>query len=120
LYKKLFEFPVERDFANEKVFTATQYPSIFQTFFRIPFFDIEVRFFGTAINSETQAASESDAGNDDDDDDPVIQGIFRPRNKGVEKQRLSVFFVQDLSVATGYTIQHWYEDNTIFIIFTAL
>ena len=119
MYKKLFEFPVERDFANEKAFKATQYPSIFQTFFRIRFFDIEVRFFGTAINSGTQAASESDAGNDDDDD-PVIQGIFRPKNNGVEKQRLSVFFVQDLSEATGYTVQHWYEDNTIFIIFTAL
>ncbi|YP_009318202.1 ribosomal protein L32 (chloroplast) [Corylus avellana] len=49
LYKKLFEFPVERDFANEKAFNATQYPSIFQIFLRIRFFDIEVRFFGTAI-----------------------------------------------------------------------
>nr|QGK87968.1 ribosomal protein L32 [Corylus yunnanensis] len=49
LYKKLFEVPVERDFANEKAFNATQYPSAFQIFLRIRFFDIEVRFFGTAI-----------------------------------------------------------------------
>nr|YP_010261557.1 ribosomal protein L32 [Fagus longipetiolata]UIB40639.1 ribosomal protein L32 [Fagus longipetiolata] len=48
-YKKFFEFPVERDFANEKAFNATQYPSLFQIFLRIRFFDIEVRFFGTAI-----------------------------------------------------------------------
>nr|YP_009559870.1 ribosomal protein L32 [Alnus cremastogyne]AZV03504.1 ribosomal protein L32 [Alnus cremastogyne] len=45
----LFEFPVERDFANEKAFNAIQYPSIFQIFLRIRFFAIEVRFFGTAI-----------------------------------------------------------------------
>lgn len=44
-----FEFPVERDFDNEKAFNATQYPSLFQKFLRIRFFDIEVRFFGTAI-----------------------------------------------------------------------
>lgn len=47
--KKLFEFPVERDFANEKAFNATQYPFFFQIVFRILFFDIEVRFFGAAI-----------------------------------------------------------------------
>lgn len=47
--KKLFEFPVERDFANEKAFNATQYPFLFQIFLRIRFFDVEVRFFGTAI-----------------------------------------------------------------------
>jgi hypothetical protein len=49
LHKKLFELPVERDFANEKAFNAAQYPFLFQIFFRIRFFDIEVRFFGTAI-----------------------------------------------------------------------
>jgi hypothetical protein len=119
LYKKLFEFPVERDFAKEKAFHATQYPSIFQIFFRIRFFDIEVRFFGTAINgcdSETWVSN--------DDDDPVIEGIFRPRSNGEEKQRL-VFLVQNSNVATGQSeplaigIQHWYG-NTIFIIFTPL
>ena len=47
--KKLFEFPVERDFANEKAFNAAQYPPFFQIFLRIRFFNIEVRFFGTAI-----------------------------------------------------------------------
>lgn len=47
--KKLFEFPVERDFANEKAFNAIQYPFPFQIFLRIRFFDVEVRFFGTAI-----------------------------------------------------------------------
>nr|YP_010380801.1 ribosomal protein L32 [Begonia gulongshanensis]UDH54218.1 ribosomal protein L32 [Begonia gulongshanensis] len=47
--KKLFEFPVESDFANEKAFNAAQYPLLFQIFLRIRFFDIEVRFFGTAI-----------------------------------------------------------------------
>lgn len=47
--KKLFELPVERDFAKEKAFTAVQYPFPFQIFLRIRFFDIEVRFFGTAI-----------------------------------------------------------------------
>lgn len=47
--KKLFEFLVERDFANEKAFNAAEYPFLFQIFFRIRFFDIEVRFFGTAI-----------------------------------------------------------------------
>lgn len=47
--KKLFEFPVERDFANEKAFTAAQYPFLFQIFLRMRFFEIEVRFFGTAI-----------------------------------------------------------------------
>lgn len=48
--KKLFEFPVARDFANEKAFNAAQYPFLFQLFLRIRFFDIEVRFFGTAIH----------------------------------------------------------------------
>lgn len=48
-YKKLFEFPVERDFANEKAFSAAQYPPFFQIFLRIRFFNIELRFFGTAI-----------------------------------------------------------------------
>lgn len=47
--KKLFELPVERDFANEKAFNTAQYPFFFQKFFRIRFFDLEVRFFGTAI-----------------------------------------------------------------------
>lgn len=47
--KKLFEFPVKRDFPNEKAFNAAQYPFRFQIFLRIRFFDIEVRFFGTAI-----------------------------------------------------------------------
>ena len=47
--KKLFEFPVERDFPKENAFNDAQYPFIFQTFFRIRFFDTEVRFFGTAI-----------------------------------------------------------------------
>ena len=48
-YKKPFEFPVERDFANEKAFSAAQYPPFFQIFLRIRFFNIELRFFGTAI-----------------------------------------------------------------------
>jgi hypothetical protein len=48
-HKKLFEFPVEIDFANEKALKAAQYPFLFQKFLRIRFFDIEVRFFGTAI-----------------------------------------------------------------------
>lgn len=43
------EFPVERDFANEKAFSAAQYPRFFQIFLRIRFFNIELRFFGTAI-----------------------------------------------------------------------
>jgi len=47
--KKLFEFPVETDFAKEKAFIATKFPFFFQIFLRIRFFDIEVRFFGTAI-----------------------------------------------------------------------
>lgn len=47
--KKLFEFPVETDFANEKALTAAQYPPFFQIFLRICFFNIELRFFGTAI-----------------------------------------------------------------------
>jgi hypothetical protein len=47
--KKLFELPVERDFANEKAFNAAQYPFLFQLFLRIRFFELEVRFFGTAI-----------------------------------------------------------------------
>lgn len=47
--KKLFELPVERDFANEKAFNAAQYPFLFQIFLRIRFFELEVRFFGTAI-----------------------------------------------------------------------
>jgi len=46
---KLLEFPVERDFANEKAFKDAQYPFSFQIVFRILFFDIEVRFFGAAI-----------------------------------------------------------------------
>lgn len=49
LQKKLFEFPVKMDCANEKAFNAVQYPFFFQKVFRIFFFDIEVRFFGTAI-----------------------------------------------------------------------
>lgn len=47
--KKLFEFPVERDLPNDNAFKAAQYPFPFQIFLRIRFFDIEVRFFGTAI-----------------------------------------------------------------------
>nr|YP_010167077.1 ribosomal protein L32 [Cucumis melo]QRW36604.1 ribosomal protein L32 [Cucumis melo] len=47
--KKLWELPVERDFASEKAFNAARRPLLFQIFFRIRFFDIEVRFFGTAI-----------------------------------------------------------------------
>jgi hypothetical protein len=47
--QKLFEFPVERDFTNEKAFKAAQYPFRFQIFLRIRFFEIEVRFFGTPI-----------------------------------------------------------------------
>lgn len=47
--KKLFELPVERDFANEKAFNAAEYPFLFQIFLRIRFLEIEVRFFGTAI-----------------------------------------------------------------------
>lgn len=46
---KNFEFPVEIDFDNEKAFNATQYTFLFQKFLRIRFFNIEVRFFGTAI-----------------------------------------------------------------------
>jgi hypothetical protein len=47
--QKLFEFPVERHFPNEKAFKAAQYPFRFQIFLRIRFFEIEVRFFGTPI-----------------------------------------------------------------------
>lgn len=47
--KKLLAFPVERDFANEKAFNAAEYPLLFQIFLRIRFLEIEVRFFGTAI-----------------------------------------------------------------------
>ena len=47
--QKLFEFPVERHCPNEKAFKAAQYPFRFQIFLRIRFFEIEVRFFGTAI-----------------------------------------------------------------------
>lgn len=47
--KKLFEFPVERDFANAKAFNDAEYPFLFQKFLRIRFLEIEVRFFGTAI-----------------------------------------------------------------------
>lgn len=47
--KKVLEFPVERDFPNEKAFKAAQYAFLFQIFLRIRFFAIEVRFFGTAI-----------------------------------------------------------------------
>ena len=47
--KKLFEFPVERDLPNYNAFKAAQDPLPFQIFLRIRFFDIEVRFFGTAI-----------------------------------------------------------------------
>lgn len=49
--KKLFEFPVERDFAKEKAFNAARYTFFFQMFLRIRFFDIEVLFFGTAIKN---------------------------------------------------------------------
>lgn len=47
--KKLFKFPVERDFPNEKAFNAVQKLFLFQVFLRIRFFDFEIRFFGTAI-----------------------------------------------------------------------
>nr|YP_010250162.1 ribosomal protein L32 [Bistorta vivipara]QTV20496.1 ribosomal protein L32 [Bistorta vivipara] len=50
--KKLFELPVEIDFANEKAFNAAEYPFLFQKFLRISFLEIEVRFFGTAILKE--------------------------------------------------------------------
>lgn len=50
--KKLFEFPVETDLAKEKALTAAKYPFFFQIFLRIRFFDIEVRFFGTAIERD--------------------------------------------------------------------
>lgn len=50
--KKLFEFLVEIDLAKEKAFIAAKYPFFFQIFLRIRFFDIEVRFFGTAIQKE--------------------------------------------------------------------
>jgi len=43
---------VETDFAKEKAFTAAKYPFFFQIFLRIRFFDIEVRFFGTAIQKK--------------------------------------------------------------------
>lgn len=47
--KKLFEFPVERDFPKENAFNAVPYPFLFQIVLRIRVFDAEVRFFGTAI-----------------------------------------------------------------------
>lgn len=47
--KKLFELPVESDFPKEIAFNDVQYPFLFQIFLRIRFFEIEVRFFGTAI-----------------------------------------------------------------------
>ena len=47
--KKLFEFPVKMDVPNEKAFKTVQYPFLFQIFLRIRFFDVEIRFFGTAI-----------------------------------------------------------------------
>lgn len=50
--KKLFACPVEIDLAKEKAFTAAKYPLFFQIFLRIRFFDIEVRFFGTAIQKK--------------------------------------------------------------------
>lgn len=40
------------DFAKEKAFIAAKYPFFFQIFLRIRFFDIEVRFFGTAIQKK--------------------------------------------------------------------
>jgi hypothetical protein len=40
---------VETDLAKEKAFTAAKNPFFFQIFLRIRFFDIEVRFLGTAI-----------------------------------------------------------------------
>lgn len=53
-YKKLLEFPVERDFPNDKAFNANQYAFAFQIVLRIRFFDIEVRFFGTAIENKNE------------------------------------------------------------------
>lgn len=50
--KKLFEYPVETDLAKERAFSAVKYPFFFQLFLRIRFFDIEVRFFGTAIQNK--------------------------------------------------------------------
>lgn len=47
--KKLFECPVDTDLAKERAFSAAKYPFFFQILLRIRFFDIEVRFFGTAI-----------------------------------------------------------------------
>ena len=40
-----------RDFNIEKAFNAAQYPFFFQIFLRICFLEIEVRFFGTAIEN---------------------------------------------------------------------
>lgn len=45
------KFLVERDLPNEKALNAAQYPLFFQKFLRIRFFEIEVRFFGTAIKN---------------------------------------------------------------------
>lgn len=50
--KKLFECPVATDLAKESAFSPVKYPFFFQIFLRIRFFDIEVRFFGTAIQKQ--------------------------------------------------------------------
>ena len=42
--------------AKEKDFNVVQYPFFFQIFLRIRFFDIEVRFFGTAIEKKKYAS----------------------------------------------------------------
>jgi hypothetical protein len=45
IVRKLFEFPIERNFANEKAFNAIQYPSIFQYFYEFVFFYKKCVFF---------------------------------------------------------------------------
>ncbi|KAL8214554.1 hypothetical protein R6Q57_004003 [Mikania cordata] len=45
----MIALPIERDFPDDEAFNAAPYPFLFQIFLRIRFFDIEVRFFGTAI-----------------------------------------------------------------------
>ena len=50
--KSLLAAHCKTDFAKEKAFIAAKYPFFFQIFLRIRFFDIEVRFFGTAIKKK--------------------------------------------------------------------
>lgn len=51
LLKKLFDLPVQIDFASDKAFNAAEDAFLFQMFFRIRFFVLEVRFFGTAATA---------------------------------------------------------------------